>query len=97
LIEAAMQLTKIFSLLAMAVAIQAAPAPNPEPEVADPYLKVRDPGCIKRDPSCGYTYIKRSEVPELIARDNNNFEEAYLKGWSIILSLMMCRKSNSDQ
>ena len=80
-----MQLTSILSVLAMAVAIQAAPAADPEPhtDAADPYLKVRDPGCIKRDPSsCGYTYIRRSEVPDLIAKDENGAEETYLQSWS---------------
>ena len=81
-----MQLTKIFSILAMAMAINAAPAPAPDASDAEgPYLKVREPGCIKRDPqSCGYNYIKRSELPELISRDANNEEEAFLKGSTLI-------------
>lgn len=74
-----MQLTSILSILAMAMAINAAPAPDAD-AAEGPYLKVREPGCIKRDPSCGYTYIKKSEVPELISRDTNDVEEAFFKG-----------------
>lgn len=74
-----MQLNNILSVLAMAMAINAAPAPDAD-TAEGPYLKVRDPGCIKRDPSsCGYTYIKKSEVPELISRDTNDVEENFLK------------------
>ena len=80
-----MQLTNILSILAMAMAINAAPAPDAD-AAEGPYLKVREPGCIKRDPSCGYTYIKKSEVPDLISRDTNNVEEAFLKG--ILLTLV---------
>ena len=74
-----MQLTNIFSILAMAMAINAAPAPDAD-AAEGPYLKVREPGCIKRDPACGYTYIKKSEVPDLISRDANDVEEAFLRG-----------------
>lgn len=74
-----MQLTKMLSILAVALAVNAAPAPDAD-AAEGPYLKVREPGCIKRDPSCGYTYIKKSEVPELISRDANDVEEAFLKG-----------------
>lgn len=73
-----MQLTSILSILAMAMAINAASAPDAD-AAEGPYLKVREPGCIKRDPSCGYTYIKKSEVPELISRDTNDVEEAFFK------------------
>ena len=83
-----MQLTNILPIFAMAMAISAAAAPAPDANAAEgPYLKVRDPGCEdrKRNPSsCGYTYIKKSEVPELISRDVNNEEEAFLKGSSLI-------------
>ena len=76
-----MQFAAVLSLLALtATAINAAPAPTADTD--EPYLKVRNPGCqAKRDPNGCYAYIKRSEVPALIARDNNNVEETYARGW----------------
>ena len=77
-----MQLKSLISVLALATAITAAPAPEPHNEAPEgPYLKVREPGCGKRSPSpsCGYTYIKKSEISQLISRDANDAEESYLQ------------------
>ncbi|KID85598.1 hypothetical protein MGU_07135 [Metarhizium guizhouense ARSEF 977] len=59
----------------VAVTVMAMPHGAHETREPSVYVRAPEPGCIKRTPNCGYTYIKRSEATEEV-KD----EDTYLKG-----------------